>query len=129
MLATLYALTLNNGCALISTRSPAAPSAVVTMHPSHFTDVRSISGYLRFDSHSRQLWDDADALHENDASKCVTLINTSSFETDLRNLDNSYVEIEGFPVADVLSGRVDFGACNRVGFYVRSVRSLTRALR
>lgn len=126
MLAALYALALSSGCAVSSAQTSTAPSAVVRMNPSHFADVTSISGYLRFNSHARQLWDDVAALRENEASKCVTLINTSPFETALRNLNNSYIEVEGFPVGDVLSGQVDFGACNRVGFYVRSVRSSTR---
>jgi hypothetical protein len=124
-LTALWALALTNACAVTGAQSYTAPSAVVTMSPARYADVRVISGYLRFDSHSRQLWDDASALRANEISKCVTLINTMAFEPALRNLDSSFVEIEGFPVEDVLSGRIDVGACNRVGFYVRSVRALT----
>lgn len=101
-------------------------SDVVHARPTAYSSIRSISGYLRFGSHSRQLWNDQRALANNDASKCVTLANTLPFEDRLRALDRSRIEIEGFPVQDVLSGRADFGACNKVGFYVRNVRPLTR---
>ena len=94
--------------------------------PVSYSSIRSISGYLRFGSHARQLWNDQQAFDGNDASKCVTLINTLPHEDRLRGLDGTRVEVRGFPVQDVLSGRADFGACNRVGFYVRNVRPLTR---
>lgn len=125
MLVAFSALVLS-ACSASRAQSSISPSDVVRAQPANFSAINTISGYLRFGSHARQLWDNEQALLNNDASKCVTLINTQPHEDDLRSLDSSRVAIGGFPVADVLSGYADFGACNRVGFYVRSVRRLTR---
>lgn len=125
MLVAFSALVLS-ACSASRAQSSISPSDVVRAQPANFSAIRTVSGYLRYGSHSRQLWDDERALRNSDTSKCVTLINTQPHEDDLRSLNNSRVEIGGFPVADVLSGHADFGACNRVGFYVRNVRTLTR---
>jgi hypothetical protein len=127
ILVAFSALVLS-ACSASRAQYSISPSDVVRAQPANFAAIRTISGYLRFDSHSRQLWDDELALRNSDTSKCVTLINTQPHEDDLRSLNNSRVVIGGFPVEDVLSGRADFGACNRVGFYVRSVQADTSAI-
>lgn len=119
----LWVLALSGACAANKAQS-IVPSVVIATPPSRYGDLGMVSGYLRFDSHSRQLWDNAAALHKNNVVKCITLINTSPFEAALRRLDKSRVEIKGFAVEDVLADRIDFGACNKKGFYVKGVRPL-----
>ena len=120
--SAMSALLLCCACGAGRTSHVASPGEVVARDGA--SDIRTVSGLLQYGSHSRQLWNDEPSLRENDASKCVTLINTLPFEETLRRLNNTRVQIEGFAVQDVLSGRVDYGACNRVGFYVRAVRPL-----
>jgi len=128
MAVAICAVTLNVACAVDRTNSLATPSSVTRMQSSHYADVTAVSGHLRFGSHARQLWTNEAALRDNEASECITLINTAPLESELRSLNGSFVEIQGFPVEDVFSDEdetsdiVDFGACNRVGFYVRGVR-------
>jgi hypothetical protein len=120
--SAMSALLLCCACTAGRTTNIVSPGEVVARDGAG--DIRTVSGLLRYGSHARQLWNDEPALRENDVSKCVTLVNTLPFEETLRRLDSTRVRIEGFAVPDVLSGRVDFGACNRVGFYIRAVRPL-----
>jgi hypothetical protein len=80
-----------------------------------------INGYLKYDSHARQLWSSRSAMRQDLTSRCVTLVNTATNHDILKKMSGKYIQVVGKLKQDVLAGHVDLGACNKVGIEVDSV--------
>jgi hypothetical protein len=80
-----------------------------------------VRGYLVFGSHARQLWLSERAARNNDIEDCVTLVNTLPLREQLTQSSRRIVTITGRAFRDVLTGRVDIGACSPVGLLVERV--------
>lgn len=108
------------GCVQGDLRTPAtvSPSEIANMADGSVVRVR---GYLVFESPLRQLWSSQRAYTESDFDNCVTLINTQPYRERLTEKSRSITIIAGRSFRDVLTGRVDYGACSQVGLLVESV--------
>lgn len=84
--------------------------------------VTSITGYLIYESHARQLWSSKYFYKKGDTEQCLTLIATSSHHRILTSYNRRIVRINGKLNDDVTTGYVDLGACNKFGIEVISVQ-------
>lgn len=131
--AALVLLTLLSACtALPQTRGPAGaalrPSDVVReVRALEGREVR-VRGYLAFGSHARILWDSEAAargvlpegVHPLDL--CLTLIDTLRHRRALTRNRGRIVTLRGVVRANILEGRVDFGACSDTGLQLSARR-------
>jgi hypothetical protein len=126
-------LTLLSACAsLPQGRGPARAS----LRPSDVVrDVRALNGrevrvrgYLTFGSHARILWDSEavargvlpEGVHPLDV--CLTLIDTLRHRRALTRNRGRIVTLRGVVRANILEGRVDFGACSDTGLELSARR-------
>ena len=84
-------------------------------------DVVRARGYLVFESHARQLWSSPDAYKSGDFTHCITLIDTQPHQRELSAKNRTFVTVTGRVRADVISGYVDLGACNRAGVTIERI--------
>jgi hypothetical protein len=81
-----------------------------------------VSGYLRFSAHERQVWDSEAAYQKGDfEQKCLTLLDTNKFRTELNSLNGKSVKMSGVVRDTSTDEEVDLGACGNHALVLDSV--------
>jgi hypothetical protein len=108
------------GCA---TAYSSVSGAMSTVEASRGEEGRlvTVRGYLVFGSHARQLWQSKSTFRQSKLSSCLTLVETGRHRETLSRNSNRLVIVTGRVRRDVMTGVVDYGACNKVGIAVKSV--------
>ena len=77
----------------------------------------SVTGYLAYGSHARQL---SDSLREDAFDDCLTLINTRPRHRYLQRNSGRRITLRGVVRLNVTEGRLDYGACGSTGLQLLS---------
>ena len=104
-----------------STQRDASPSHIISSKLVGAPVI--VSGYLRFSTHERQIWNSEAAFQEGDfQQKCLTLLGTNKFRSELTSYNGKRVRLSGVVRDTSTDNDVDLGACGNYALILDSVR-------
>lgn len=125
IVAPVASLFMLVGCA---TGIPLPPDALLPQMLASAQEGQRVSvvGDLAFGPLARHLWTSDSAKQKQQWASCVTLVDIDALRPDLTRLSGRRVLITGTVQKDVLSGYVDYGACNQIGLSVEAVSAVRK---